>query len=214
MHVTAPIPSRLRGQRGLSLIEVLVALLIGASLAATIGWFQHTQFLTLEDQAAQLDVQTAARAVIDVFARDVRRAGMDPRCTKAVQALLEASPTTVRIQADLNANGALDVASEDLRYRIVGDTRLERRQGNTVEPLLDGVDLAGSRFRYYDASGAEIVTTGALTTAQRAQVRRVRLELAVHAPAHSTVRGADLVAEAATDVELRNRFFVAVTGCS
>jgi hypothetical protein len=198
----------------MTLVEVLVALGLGVALAAAVGWFQRVQFLAMEDQAAQLDIQNTARAIVDVFAREVRRAGMDPRCTKAVEALVDASPSVVRFQADLNADGALDAASEDILYRIAGGSRVERGQGRVLEPLLDGVDLTGSSLRYFDAAGTELVGASGLTAAQRAQVRRVRLELAVRAPVRSGSRGPDLVARAATDVELRNRFFIGVGGCS
>lgn len=203
-----------RGCRGVTLVEILVAMLLGASLAAAVSWFSRVQFLALEDQAAQLDIQTSARAIVDVFARDVRRAGMDPTCAKNVQTLVDASPTALRFQADLNGNGALDVASEDLLYRLVAGNRIERGQGQAVESLLDGVDLTGSRLRYFDAAGTELVTASALTAAERALVRRVRLELAVRTPTHSGSGALDLVAQAATDVELRNRFFAGVAGCS
>lgn len=211
---TSHVPWR-RGCRGTTLVEILVATLLGAALAATVAWFGRVQFLTMEDQAVQLDLQTNARAIVEVFARDVRRAGMDPRCSKAVQTLVDASPTAVRFQADLNGNGALDPASEDLFYRLVADARVERGQGTSVEPLLDGVNLAGSRLRYFDAAGAELVGgVSGLTSAQRALVRRIRLELALRAPPRSGSEASDLVARAATDVELRNRFFVGVAGCS
>ena len=214
MYLTPPrAPPRL-GCRGVTLIELLVAMLLGAGVAATVTWFTRTQFLALEDQASQLDIQTSARAIVDVFARDVRRAGMDPTCAKNVQGLVDASPTSIRFQADLNSNGALDVASEDLLYRLVSNARIERGQGETVEPLLDEVDLTGSRLRYFDAAGTELTTSTSLTAAQRALVRRVRLELAVRTPTRSGSTATDLIARAATDVELRNRFFAGIAGCS
>lgn len=213
MFVTARPPQR-RGCRGFTFVELLVAMMIGAGVAATAGWFLRTQFLVMEDQAAQLDIQTATRAVVDVFARDVRRAGMNPTCGNTVATLVDASTTTIRFQSDLNANGALDADSEDLRYRLASGTRIERTQGSSVEPLLDGVDLTGSRLRYFDSAGTEIVTTGSLTAAQLAMVRRIRLELAVRQPTRSGSGGRDLISRAATDVELRNRYFAGVAGCS
>jgi type II secretory pathway component PulJ len=214
MYLSVVRASRLRRCGGVTLIEILVAMLIGVGVAATVAWFERAQFLAMEDQAAQLDIQTSARAIVDVFARDVRRAGMDPTCAKNVTAVVDASPTALRFQADLNANGALDAASEDLLYRLVDGIRVERGQGTTVEPLLEDIDLSGSRIRYFDAAGSELLASTSLTAAQRALIRRVRLELAVRVPARSGSGAPDLVARAATDVELRNRFFVGVTGCS
>ncbi len=214
MYLSVVRPSRLRRGGGFTLIEILVAMLIGVGVAATVAWFGRTQFLAMEDQVAQLDIQTSTRAIVDVFARDVRRAGMDPTCAKNVTAVVDASPTALRFQADLNSNGAVDAASEDLLYRLVDGVRVERGQGTTVEPLLEDVDLSGSRIRYFDAAGFELLASASLTAAQRALIRRVRLELDVRVPARSGSGAPDLTARAATDVELRNRFFVGVTGCS
>jgi type II secretory pathway component PulJ len=199
---------------GFTLVELLVAM--GLGLAAMAGFlaFQRFQMLALEDQAKQLDLQTATRSIVDLFAREVRRAGMDPACTKAFDALLDATASQARFQADLNANGVLDAASEDLTYRLVDGARLERVAGADTDVLLDGVSLSGSRLRYFDATGAELVPAPALDAAQRATVRRVRLELAVADAAANPQRRQPLIARAATDVELRNRFFVASIGCS
>ncbi len=211
MHVTHR--SRRGNARGYTLIEVLVALALGAGVAATVAWFQRSQFLAMEEQAQQLDVQNTARAVVDLFSRDVRRAGMDPNCSGAIAPLVTASPTQVRLQADLNANGALD-ATEDLTYRLVNNQRVERQAGPTTETLLDDVNLFGSRFRYYDGAGNELVPWfGQLTSGQRASARRVRLEFVAQRQPHSGRRSAPVAARAATDVELRNRFFIATTTC-
>jgi len=200
-----------RRAAGFTLIEVLVALLLGAGVSTTVLWFTRTQFFTLEDQARQLDLQTTSRAMVDLFAREVRRAGMDPQCTKAFEGLAEASTTRVRVLADLNLNGVLDAASEDLAYHIVAPDRIERGAGPTTEVLVDGVQVTGSRLRYYDGGGVELAPGAGLSAAQRAQVRRVRLELAVSTPSLNPEHL--LTARVATDVELRNRFFVASTGC-
>lgn len=205
---------RLRSARGFTLIEVLVAMALGVGVAATVAWFQRSQFLAMEEQAQQIDVQTTTRAIVEMFARDVRRAGMNPTCTTAIRPLRQATASSLRVQADLNGNGALDAATEDLRYRVV-DGRFERQAGNATEVLIEGVNLSGSRFRYYDGAGNELIPfLGSLDPAQRNAVRRVRLELIAQRQARSGRRAAPLAARAATDVELRNRFFINTTSCS
>jgi len=201
------------GRQGFTLVEVLVAMMLGLGLAATAMWFTRVQFHSMEDQAKQLRLQGDSRAIIEIFAREVRRAGMDPTCAKVFDAVAESDALQVRFQADLNSNGALDAGNEDLHYRIVDDVRFERVAGGAPEVLLDGVDLSGSRFRYFDAAGSELPTASALTAAQRATVRRVRLELAVSQTAAGPDRTLPLRARAATDVALRNRFFINANGC-
>lgn len=214
MHLTRRMAGR-RGARGFTLIELLVTMTLGLGVAATVAWFQRSQFLAMEEQAQQIDLQTTARAIVDVFARDVRRAGMNPSCSADFTPLAYAARDRVRIQADLNANGVLDAATEELRYRVLPtDRRVERQAGSANEILLENVTLSGSRLRYYDGAGTELIPWfGELTSGQRATVRRIRLELVAQGSARSGRRSQPLVARAATDVELRNRFFINTTGC-
>lgn len=214
MRLIAAIPDRLRRTGGFTLAELLVAMLMGLGLAATVVWFNRLQFHAMEDQARQLTVQSATRAIAELFAREVRRAGLDPTCAGLFQPLVEADATQLHFQADLDGNGALDAASEDLRYRFDADSGVARLAGGVAETLLDEVDLLGSRLRYFDGAGGELVPAPSLSAAQRAQVRRVRLELAVRTAAASPSRDQPLVARIATDVELRNRFFLGTAACS
>lgn len=206
-------PVAIRQNAGFTLVETLVAMAVGLAAMAVFLSFNRAQFFAMHDQARQLDIQTTTRAVVDLFAREVRRAGMDPNCTMAFTAVADSSATQVRIRSDLNVNGVLDAASEDITYRIVPDGRLERVVGVAAEVLLDDVDLTGSRIRYFDSAGAELVPSPALTAAQAGTVRRVRIELAVAGAASDPKRTAPLVARAATDVELRNRFFIGAMPC-
>jgi len=206
-------PLRLRSTAGVTLVELLVATALGLVGMATILSFNRAQFFALRDQATQLDIQTSTRAIVDLFAREVRRAGRDPACTKAFAAVASGSASQVHIQEDLNSNGVLDAATEDLTYRIVNSRRIERVAGTTVDVLIDGVDLTGSRIRYFDGGGTELLPSPALSAAQLAAARRVRLELAAAGTSFGSTRSTALVARAATDVELRNRFFIATDSC-
>jgi hypothetical protein len=185
--------------------------LVGMATALS---FNRAQFFAMRDQARQIDIQTSTRGIVDVFAREVRRAGRDPACTGFFMPVVLGTPTQVRFQSDLNSNGAFDFSSEDLTYRIMStNTKFERVGGSTVEILLNGVDLQGSRFRYFDGAGAELLPGPSLTGAQLGAVRRIRLELVVRAASPGSPRSTLLEARAATDVELRNRFFIANTTC-
>jgi hypothetical protein len=203
----------LRSTAGVTLVELLVATALGLVGVATVLSFNRAQFFALRDQATQLDIQTSTRAIVDLFAREVRRAGRDPACTKIFAALVSGSASQVHIQEDLNSNGVLDAATEDLTYRIVNSRRIERVAGTTVDVLIDGVDLTGSRIRYFDGGGAELLPSPTLSAAQLAGARRVRLELAAAGTSFGSTRSTALVARAATDVELRNRFFIATDSC-
>jgi type II secretory pathway component PulJ len=207
-------PYRLRADAGVTLPEVVVSVALALVGMATALSFNRAQFFALRDQARQIDIQTSTRGIVDFFAREVRRAGRDPVCTGAFTPLVLGTITQVRFQSDLNSNGTLESSSEDLTYRMTGSyTKFERVAGSTLEVLLTDVDLTGSRFRYFDGAGVELLPSPALTAAQRAAVRRVRLELVTRGGSAGSTRSTPLEARAATDVELRNRFFIAANTC-
>jgi prepilin-type N-terminal cleavage/methylation domain-containing protein len=201
-----------RPSAGFSLIEVLVTLALGSVAAAAVLSFSQSQMVAMRDQTRQVDLQTTARSIVEVFAREVRRAGMDPLCVKTFAGIDTAAQQELKILSDLSGNGVIDQSNENVTYRIDLTNKVIYRIANDVpSTLLAGAQLTGSRFRYYDANGTERVPSPALDGATRAAIRRVRLELQVSKPGQSG--GQTLKAAASTDVDLRNRFFVASTGC-
>lgn len=205
------------GQKGFTLVEILVATALGLVALASFVAFNRFQLFALSNQATQVDVQTTARSVLDLFAREVRRAGMDPTCSKAFEAIATASTEEVRIQSDLDGSGAIDATNEDIIYRYNFETdAVERVANGFADILLADLDLSGSELIYFDAAGNQLqpaVSTGGLNAAQRATVRRVRMELAVADSAVDPLNSQPLRARMSTDVNLRNRFFLASTAC-
>jgi type II secretory pathway component PulJ len=204
---------------GFSAMEVMVALALGLLVVATVSTFNRSQLFALRNQAVQNDVQMAARNVVDLFARETRRAGLNPLCIAGMPAVTDATAKRVRVQADLNRNGAIDGGDEVITYRFMFTSenidRLEREANGQTDVLIDGVDLAGSRFRFYDAAGAEIVPgLGGLSTAQRAAIRRVRIEFVLNADPVDPESDLPLRVEVANDVDIRNRHFVNAMTCS
>ena len=205
---------RLGSNAGVTMVELLVGTALGLGAMATVLSFQRAQFSAVRDQVKQLRMQDATRNVVDLFAREMRRAGRDPKCKKIFPPIVVASATEVELRKDLNSNGTLEPDTEEVRYRIVDSTHFERVAGEAAEVLISDVDLTGSRFRYFDAVGTELIPEPELSEAQRATVRRVRLELSTTGRDYGSTRTAPLAAHAGTDVELRNRFFIHSEGCS
>lgn len=202
-----------RHTAGLSLVEVLVTLSVASVVAGAMLTFSQSQMAAMRDQTRQVELQTTARSVVELFAREMRRAGMDPLCVKNFAGIDNATQTEVKVLADLNGNGVIDQANENVIYRInLTNKTFERVANGVPSTLLDGAQLTGSRFRYYDANGTERVPSPSLSNAVRATIRRVRLELQLTQPGQSG--GQTLKTAASTDVDLRNRFFIASTGCS
>ncbi len=204
---------RWSSQHGLSLVEVLISTAIGLVVLATAGTFGRFQLFALRNQVSQLDLQTGSRSVVDLFAREVRQAGLDPTCAMAFSGVADAGATWLHIQSDLNGNGVIDGANEDVTYTYSTGT-IQRTANGATDVLLSAQDLSASTFRYFDATGTELVpSAGALSPAQRANVQRVRIELVVNGAAVDPENSQPLKMSVSSDVDLRNRFFVSGTGC-
>lgn len=202
------------GCAGFSMVEMLVATAIGLVGVATFLSFNRFQLFALQDQTKQVDLQKTARAMVDLFAREVRRAGMDPTCAGTFSGIQIGNPYKIQIKADLDSSGAIDGVNEDVIYRFNFENgSIERVTTTSTEALITGVNFAGSMIHYFDGSGTELIGPWGLTSAQRDAVRRVRMELTLNDEAANPNETENLGASASTNVDLRNRFFVAATAC-
>lgn len=201
------------GDRGMSFVDLLVGSAVGLMIAAGAVTVVRSQTLAMRTGAGQLDMNDAARGVVEFMAREIRMAGYNPRCLNPspVTAVVAAGPQTLRVQYDLNENGVLDTsaaASEDVLYQYDTESRsLRRTVGGEAGVLAADVPAEGFRIRYFDQNGVELIGTGpggALTAGQTALVRRVSLRFepskAADARISNTVR-----ASLWTNVLLRNR---------
>ena len=205
--------SRLPRHSGLSVVEVLVSTAIGLVALATAGTFERFQLFALRNQVNQLDIQTGTRSVVDLFAREVRQAGLDPTCAMTFSGVAGAGPRWLHIQSDLNGDGLIDGTNEDVTYTYATGA-VQRTANGATDTLVSGQDLSDSTFRYFDGAGNEIVpSAGALSPSQRASVQRIRIELVVNGTAVDPLNSQPLKVSVSSDVDLRNRFFVAGTGC-
>jgi len=209
--------ARVRNQRGISFVEVLVATLLGVIVVGTVNSFSRFQLFSLRNQAAQNDVQMVARSVSDIFARDVRRSGFNPQCGAGMDALGLAKPGEVLLNADHDGDGALGGVDESLLYRFVangGAYRFERVANGRADLLIDGVDPVATRFRYFDGNGAELNNgVAGLSNAEMALIRRIRLELAISASSADPSGSVPVQVQIANDVDIRNRHFVNPVTC-
>lgn len=206
----------LRDRRGFTLMELLVAM--GITLVVMVGGvvLLRQQLLGARVQMAQTDVDDAARAAVELMAREIRIAGYNPRCILTpppVVAIVSAAPQLLRVQYDLNENGALDAASEDITYQYdATNNKVQRVLNGVTSDIATDVPTAGFALRYYQSNGTEIVGSGAggtLTAAEMAAVYNVSILLQPSKaadPRTTTTVNADLW----TNVLLRNRYYPCV----
>ncbi|MGD2096147.1 MAG: prepilin-type N-terminal cleavage/methylation domain-containing protein [Desulfobacterales bacterium] len=139
---------------GFTLVEVLVCLALLSILFGTVyrAFANVNRSYTKENVKA--GVQQKTRIGIDLMARDIRLAGLDP-LNEANAGFISAGTTTTSIQftADLNYDGDVLDPFENITYTLNGD-RLEQTSnlgtGMSMDTLLDNVSAL--TFTYLDAN--------------------------------------------------------------
>ena len=201
------------GSQGFSLVEVLVATGVAAVLGAGAVTFMRSQSYAMRTEAAQLDVNDEARAVMEFMAREIRMAGYNPRppCAGPFTALQSAGAQTLRIQYDLDEDGALDTGvapAEDVIYQYnAGTASIERVVGGVTSVVTTDIANDAFAFTYYDSSGLELVpgVGGVLTPAQANAVWRIFIMLRPMKTADTRYTATQARTRVQTSVLLRNR---------
>jgi hypothetical protein len=191
-----------RGSRGISTAEVLAGAMLTVLTVGSIFTVQQAQLKAFATQSTYAQSQTLTRNVVDLVSREGRMAGYNPTfvgcplqagaltCTNALsgcpnipQGIIEATPTRFHFRQDLNADGLITLAGEDVTYEFLnGAIQRTDTIGGVPVVLADNVPANGFTFRYFDNSNppVELVPGGApasLTVCQRATVAKVRVTL-------------------------------------
>jgi len=198
----------LRADLGFTLPEVLVATTVALVAGAGAVTFVRSQSLAMKVQAGQADLNDSSRGAVEFMAREIRQTGYWPcgpgaagSCTTSACAVsgcllntrwsgvvAGATSTTLRIQADLDGNGAISTAaasSEDVTYQYdAANLKVTRTAGSGAGTVTSDVvtDVPANAFQlqYYDnASPAneQVPGAGGLTACQAAAVARVTIRL-------------------------------------
>jgi type II secretory pathway component PulJ len=211
-----------QNQRGVTLIEQLVSLLLGAAMITSLyGYFRHElyRFVSLEIKTSTLE---DSRGALDIMVRDLKNAGSwgtgsapaetgaadDPSgdADTVCNRVYSATPVLLHVQMDLNGNGncADNDPRENLRYEITGPTAtcpgpyVIRRNGDCLVANVVP-ESVGKLFTYYDADGYDL---GAAPAA--AAIKRVRIAFAVETKNPDAKSGGSLSSRLSTSVEFRN----------
>jgi type II secretory pathway component PulJ len=207
-------------ERGVTLIEQLLALLLGSVMITSLYGFYRAglyQFIAQETKIAALQ---DARGAIDIMSRDLKNAGSwgagyapaerggtddpDGDADAVCNRVYAATATMIHVQMDLNSNGNCTDSEprENIRYEIGGSTstcpgsKTLRRNGDC---LLAHVVPGGKVFRYFDASGGELGDAPPLEA-----IKRISIALSVQEANPDPRRGGMLISNLSTSVELRN----------
>ena len=192
---------RRRDERGFTLPDMLGAMTLAIIAGTGAVTFIRAQSLALRVQAGQADLNDSSRGAIELMAREIRLAGYWPCGTSTTAPCAGGCPvnggsgrgiftgatsTLIRVQADLDGNGAISTAAaatEDLTFQYdAANTKVTRTAGSGGGAATGDIatDVAAGSFaiRYFDSTGTEIVPgAGGLTAAQAGAINRVAVRL-------------------------------------
>jgi prepilin-type N-terminal cleavage/methylation domain-containing protein len=147
--------------RGLTLVELMIVLVLSLLLMAAVYLSFQVQSRTSNEQHQVMATQQDLRAAIDIVERDIINTGCDPLFINtpintifgitgplASSTTLTSSTTgTITITFDVNANGVLEAATEQVIYTYDLNTRSLQRNGT---PLVTNV--TNLQFIYLDGN--------------------------------------------------------------
>jgi type II secretory pathway component PulJ len=213
---------RFRDQVGVTLIEQLIALLIGSVLITCLyGYFRAELYHTLTVEARTASLEDA-RGALDIIIRDLRNAGSwgsgnvpseigatdDPNndgdtvCNR----VYAATATMIHVQMDLNGNGncADNDPRENIRYELAGPTstcpgpNIIRRNGDCLVANIVPT-VTGKVFSYYDAKGTDLGNAP-----PRDAIKRVKISFTVRVKNPDPKVTGNLASIVSSSVEFRN----------
>lgn len=212
----------LGSEAGASLVEQLLALLLGAVMITALYGFYRVglyQFVAQETKSATLQ---DARGALDIMVRDLKNAGSwgtgsapaergggddpDSDADGVCNRVYAATATMIHVQMDLNGNDtcADTEPRENIRYELTGPTatcpgtQIVRRNGDCLVASV-ATPLAGKLFSFYDGAGADLGNNPAPQA-----IKRVRIAFSVQEKNPDPRVGGVLTSDLATSVELRN----------
>lgn len=164
--------------RGMTLIEMMIAMVIVGVMGIALVGFLRTQHQTVLRQNNGVLATQNARAAVDMLTRELRNAGYNPRNQPAGGELKTIKADSVSWTADMNADGdTLDSSAgkwdERVAYYKQGTNLMRASGGGAGTAVTDNVDSL--RFTYLDGTGTP--------TAAVAEVEQVRVRLFYSTPA-------------------------------
>ena len=155
------------GERGFSLIELLIAMAVGLVILGAVYSVFIIQNRTFSTQEDLVEMQQSVRAGMDVMIGEIGMAGYDP--TRAKFSGVTVNTSQLQIRADLSGGGVINTGNEETivyAYDATGK-RITRNAGSGNQPFIENVD--SFTFAYLDGSGN--------ATAVANNVRRIRITI-------------------------------------
>jgi len=194
------IRSAIACEKGFTLVEMVVTIIVLGIVLVVVNQVFFSSTRVYGNTSVRAGQQMSARAGLSVLVTELRTAGCDPTLPNigpiGLQPVTDGTPTSVHVQSDLNADGALQTAepSDDVTYSYdAGQLALMRDPGTGPEVMVPNVTAC--QFTYFDVNNQELVAP--LSNADRGRVRSIGIAITTE-----TERGGQMTAT--TRVALRN----------
>ncbi|MFH7320902.1 prepilin-type N-terminal cleavage/methylation domain-containing protein [Desulfurivibrio sp. D14AmB] len=153
-------------QQGFTLVEVMIALLIGGVVMAAVMTTFRVQHNTYLAQDQVVEMQQNLRVAMDMLSREIRSAGFDPTGESGA-GIVDADENQLRFTRDLDASGGTYISptdtfendpSERISYQLnVNPPSLGRTTGNGVVPQPVADNIVALEFLYLLADGTTVL---------------------------------------------------------
>jgi type IV pilus assembly protein PilW len=151
--------NRMVNQRGVTLTELMVALVLGL---ATVGAVYSIHLIQVKQRIVQEDImamQQNARAAMDLIARELRMAGYDPMGVNRDGSNsndfpgITHHPTELHVMSDLSGNGVVTDSNESIVFLYDASTlSLRRKIGRGGrQPVAE--HIKSFALKYFDQQG-------------------------------------------------------------
>ena len=193
-----------KGERGLTLLETLVALAVFGLVLGAVATIVATCNIAWKRGQNQAEVQHNGRVVLDRMTREIRVSGYDLAGVIATlpnpSSIQAAEANRLTLVGDVDRDGALD----QVTYRLSGQSLIRELSSwdGTSFPAPAGDTLGHGftvlNFSYYDGSDAALAAP--VAAADLHQVRRITIALVITA----LTAGREVSVPLADDVRVRN----------
>ena len=198
---------RAERQRGFTLVELLVSMLLTFIVMGAIYSVFRVQTHTVKAQENRMEAQEYARAVLDLMVREIRNAGYAPTGATCAGVVV-ANAQTLQFRLDANGNGNCSDADEDITYAF-DTTGCTGGLGNITRngsgnPLTDCNVTSDLDLRYFKQDGSELARP--VAAGDLPNIQRVLITLNVQSKyPDAEFGGGQLNATMVSNADLRNR---------
>jgi Tfp pilus assembly protein PilW len=197
-----------RDDRAFTFSELVMAALFGMIVIGCLYSFYTDQLFNLLSQETKTATLQDARGALDLMVRELRNAGAwgAGSAPGGCSPVVTATPTAIRIQADLDGNGDCSSSTgDDVTYSLAGSTATcpgatLRRNGDCLVPNV--VIPSGRDFlTYYGAESAAPLTD---PISDLSGLRSVKITLGVQVKNPNTKAGGMITSNLSSSMEFRN----------